>query len=174
MRCNTLMKIRVKGILIKLKALVLSNWILCILLTSSLNAQIIGVETIQNFSFGMLTQQGSGGTLIMDSTGTITNTGNVYHLESYAPYHTALIDIEAYSGTNISIINQGPSTLTGSNGGSITFEIGETDPHIPFVVNTVSPNKTRLRLGGTLTVQDNVNSPPGTYSGSFLITFNYE
>ncbi len=144
------------------------------LLTNTSIAQIIDVQTVQNISFGKLVQQNNGGSLIMDSSGTISSTGDVYHMSAYAPYHPLIIEIEAYQGTNVSI-STGPDTpMNGNNGGSITFTLGSSVPNSPFVIGTTPPNKTRITFGGTLMIGNLGNSPAGIYNGTFFVTFNNE
>ena len=66
-------------------------------------------------------------------------------------------------------------TLTGSNGGSITCNIGPTEKGIngsSFVTNGDCNFITLLRVGGTLQVSG--ATLPGIYIGSFAITFNQE
>jgi hypothetical protein len=141
--------------------------------TFLVQAQLIGVQTVENISFGTLAQQGNGGSVTMDPSGTIGTTGSVLHLGGSRSY-PALFDVEATEGTIVSYVSGTETTITGSNGGSITFRLGSSSPTVPFVVNTVPPAKTRVAVGGTLVIGDQVASPPGSYSGTFLITFNNE
>lgn len=141
--------------------------------TSLVQAQLIGVQTVQNISFGTLAQRDTGGTVTIDPNGSVSTTGSVFHLGGSQSY-PALFDVEANQSTIVSYISGTETTIAGSNGGSITFRLGSSSPTSPFVVNTVPPAKTRVTIGGTLVIGDQVASPPGSYSGTFLITFNNE
>ncbi len=82
--------------------------------------------------------------------------------------------MEAAPGSLISITNGPDATLTGSNGGTVSLHIGNSDPTSPFNT-TVSPqSRTPMNICGTLTIGNPAASPPGTYSGVFYVTFNQE
>jgi hypothetical protein len=89
-------------------------------------------------------------------------------------YFQAIIDIESAPGSLISITNGPDVVLTGSNGGSITLHIGDSDPPSPFGTSTMPPGRTPVNIGGTITVGNPAASPPGVYSGVFMVTFNQE
>jgi len=148
---------------------------LCFIFTapSLVQAQIVSVQTVQNIRFGTLAQRGTGGTVIMDPSGSVGTTGSVFHLGG-SQFYPAIFDVEAGEGTIVSYVSGTETTIVGSNGGSITFRLGSSSPTNPFVVNTVPPAKTRVTVGGTLVIGDQVSSPPGSYSGTFPITFNNE
>jgi hypothetical protein len=88
-------------------------------------------------------------------------------------FSTGLYDVLANRGTIITILGF-DSILTGSNGGTMTLQIGNTDPLTPFIVTTVPPSTTQVRIGGTLIVGNPLSNPPGNYSGSFNVTFFQE
>lgn len=85
----------------------------------------------------------------------------------------AIFEIYHCPGGNISITFDATTTLTGSNGGSLTLDIGPTDkgPNgSSFTTNDciITP----LRVGGTLHIPGTAIS--GTYTGSFAITVNQQ
>ncbi|HKK42735.1 MAG TPA: DUF4402 domain-containing protein, partial [Bacteroidales bacterium] len=88
-----------------------------------------------------------------------------------------IFEISLCQGRSV-IITYPPSvTLSGSNGGSMTLNIGPTEKGISgsvFQVNFDCNFITPLRVGGTLIVGNNSANPGGTYTGSFSITFNQE
>lgn len=133
----------------------------------------ISVFTIQNMSFGAF-YQGTGGTVVIATNGSRSVTGSVVPLNFGFSYFQAIFELEAPSGTIISILNGPNATLTGSNGGSMVMQIGGSDPASPFNVTVPSPGRTTINIGGTLNVGNPVASPPGTYRGTFSVTFNYE
>jgi hypothetical protein len=134
----------------------------------------ISAFTVQNIKFGAFTQGNSGGTVIIANDGFRTVTGEILPLNLGSPFFQAIYEIEAPAGTIISIMNGPDATLTGSNGGSMSLHIGTAEPVSPFNTIISPPGKTQVSIGATLTVGSPAVSPPGTYSGTFFITFNQE
>ena len=134
----------------------------------------ISVYTIQNMSFGAFSAGGAGGTIIIYNDGTRGVTGDVVALNLGIPYYQSIFDIDAPLGAIVSILNGSDVSLTGSNGGSMSMHIGNSDPASPFIITTPQPVRTQVKIGGTLTIGSPVVNPPGTYTGTFYITFNLE
>lgn len=133
----------------------------------------LSVYTVQNMSFGAFSAGASGGSVILSNSGTRTTTGTVLGLNTISHF-VAMYEVDAPYGSIISILNGPNATLTGSNGGSMTLTIGNSLPASPFMVMVNQPARTEIKIGGTLNVGSAATSPPGTYSGNFYITFNYE
>lgn len=137
------------------------------------NAQISAVNTIQNLSFGAFSPGNEGGTITISNTGIRSASGTAVPVNIGIPHFEAVFEIEAPNGTIISISRGAEAILRGSNGGSMSLKLGNSDPQGPFSV--FSPNgKTEVRIGGTLSIGNVLNNPPGNYNGSFFITFNNE
>ena len=134
----------------------------------------ISVYTVQNMSFGAFTGGSSGGTVIISTAGSRSVTGDVVALNLGTSYFQAIFDIDAPQGTIISILNGPNATLTGSNGGSMSMQIGNSNPASPLITTVTQPARTSVSIGGTLTVGNAAANPPGTYNGTFYITFNQE
>jgi Domain of unknown function (DUF4402) len=134
----------------------------------------LNVYTIQNLSFGAFTNGLVGGTVTISNAGTRSVTGNVVALNLGTLYFQSIFDIEAPSGSIISITNGSDAVLSGSNGGSMIMHIGASDPPSPFVTVVTPPARTQVSIGGTLSVGGSGADPPGTYSGTFYLTFNVE
>ena len=132
------------------------------------------VYTIQNLSFGAFYHGNTGGSVIIESDGSRSTTGEIVALNLGITYFNAIFEIEAPPGTIVSILNGPDATLTGSNGGSMTLSIGTSSPAAPFNTVLSPPSRTQVNIGGTLTVGNNAASPPGAYTGTFYITFNHE
>jgi len=132
------------------------------------------VYTVQHMSFGAFSVSGSGGTVSVSPAGIRSVTGNVVALNMGVQYFQAIFDIDAPQGAIVSIINGSDATLTGSNGGSMLMHIGGSDPASPFLLTVAQPLRTQVSFGGTLTVGSPAANPPGTYNGTFYITFNME
>lgn len=151
-----------------------SIYLCLLLLLSSFSASSqITVTSVQNFNFGSFYQGNSGGTVDVSATGSRTATGDIILMNTVVSGSQAIFEIEAPAGTIISL-SCPDATLTGSNGGSLTLHFSNTDPGSPFNTTAVAPDRTRVQMGGTLTVGSRVTSPPGTYQGTFSITFNHE
>jgi len=125
--------------------------------------------TSQYLSFGAFYQGATGGSVIIDPSGSRAATGDVILL-GFNPFSAALFDVHAHPGTVLSILNGPDAILTGIPTGSMTLHVGNSIPASPFV-STVQFNVTiHLYIGGTLTVGSPAANPPGDYSGTFEIT----
>lgn len=134
----------------------------------------IYITPAQGLMFGAFSQGISGGTVIVYSDGSRSVTGDIIQLNLGYSFSPAIFEIEANRGTIISILNGPDATLTGSNGGSLTLQLGGSLPGSPFIVTTVPPSRMEVRIGGTLLVGNPGANPPGSYSGTFMVTFNQE
>ena len=132
------------------------------------------VYTLQNMAFGAFSHGASGGTVIIGADASRTVTGDVIALNLGFQYYNAQFEVEAPPGTILNILNGPDATLTGSNGGSMSLHIGASSPVSPITTTVSPPTRTQVNIGGTLTVGNNAFSPPGAYSGTFYVTFNYE
>ena len=132
------------------------------------------VYTVQSMNFGAFSTGNSGGTISISSAGARSVSGTVIPLNMGVIFHQAIFDINTPEGSVISILNGTDVTLTGSNGGSMQMYIGNSDPGSPFITTVAQPARTPVNIGGTLTVGNAAANPPGTYSGTFYITFNQE
>jgi hypothetical protein len=138
------------------------------------SAQSATVYTLQNMSFGAFSQGNNGGTVQISAAGVRTVTGSVVPLNFGVQYGQAIFEIEAPAGTIISIVNGPDATLTGSNGGTMSLHLGNSDPASPFNTTVTPPARTRVNIGATLTVGNATVSPPGAYTGTIDISFNYQ
>ncbi|MEJ7627139.1 MAG: DUF4402 domain-containing protein [Ferruginibacter sp.] len=134
----------------------------------------ISVYTIQNMSFGAFSHGNSGGTVTISNSGVRSVTGDLILLNMGVSYFNSIFEIDAPAGSVISILNGSDVSLTGSNGGSINLHIGNSNPSSPFVTVVPQPARTPVNFGGTITVGNAAANPPGTYTGTFYVTFNLE
>ena len=157
-----------------------------LLITCSINAQpvlpprIITVNATQELHFGTFSLQDAGspgGTVTVDFLGSRSYTGQLVLLAEAPLSQPAIFEVNLCQGRNV-VITYSPTTiLTGSNGGSMTLNIGPSEKGpsgTSFQVNTDCSFITQLRIGGTLVVGSNAANPGGTYTGSFSITFNQQ
>lgn len=134
----------------------------------------IYVNPLQGLIFGAFYQGISGGTVIIYPDGSRSVTGSVVQASLGFPFSPGIIEVDANAGTLITIMNGPDVMLTGSNGGFMMLHIGTASTGSPFIATAVSPARTQVRIGGTLTVGGPLANPPGAYSGLFSITFIQE
>jgi hypothetical protein len=118
---------------------------------------------------------GAGGTVTVGFDGSRISTGDVLLLSMAPTAQPSIFEIKLCQGRNVIITFSATTTLTGSNGGSLTLDIGPTEKGISgasFTTNSDCNFITPLRVGGTLHVPG--TAIPGTYTGDFEITFNQE
>ena len=133
------------------------------------------VTATQAIHFGTLWAGATGGEVIVNWDGSRSSTGDVVLLAMAPLAQPAIFEVKICHGRNI-IITFSPTTLlTNGTGSSLTLEIGPTEQggnNASFPTNYDCNFITPLRVGGTLIIPG--SAPPGTYSGSFDITFNQE
>ncbi|MGB8491736.1 MAG: DUF4402 domain-containing protein [Bacteroidales bacterium] len=130
--------------------------------------------TAQSLAFGAFYYGVTGGTVIIDPPDSRTATGDVVLLGLGYPYSAALLEVHAHPGTIISILNGPDVHLMGTPSGSMTLHIGNSLPASPFVSVAQFNVAQQLYIGGTLTVGNATANPPGSYTGTFDLTFVQE
>lgn len=148
---------------------------------SSTNAQeppprpiSIYVNPMQGLNFGAFFQGVSGGSVIIYPDGSRSVMGDIIQANLGFPFSPAIFEVDANPGTLVSIMYGPNVTLTGSNGGTMTLHIGAADVGSPFITRAISPARTEVKIGGTLTVGSPLANPSGNYSGTFSVTFMQE
>lgn len=134
----------------------------------------IYVNPAQGLIFGAFFQGPTGGTVIIYPDGSRAVTGDLVQANLGYPFSPAIFEVDANPGTAISILNGPDAILTGSNGGSITLRIGSASTGPLFITSAIPPDRTQVRIGGTLTIGNRLANPAGAYSGSFSVTFIQE
>jgi len=134
------------------------------------------ITATQAIHFGTLCVTGeAGGTVTVGYDGSRSSTGSIALLSIAPAAQPAIFEIKLCQGRNVIITFSATTNLTGSNGGSLTLDIGPTEKGIngaSFTTNSDCNFITPLRVGGTLNIPG--TAIPGTYTGSFDITFNQE
>jgi hypothetical protein len=145
----------------------------CIFLISNftLKAQIVSVQTINNISFGAFILGNTGGEIKITHDGIRSATGDLTLANLNTLSFPAMFEIDAIQGTQINILNTPDIQLSGSNGGSVTLKLGTPDTGYNFTTTAVSPQRTAVNIGGTLTIGSSQGNPGGNYSGIFSVTF---
>lgn len=126
--------------------------------------------TPQNLSFGAFYTGSAGGTVTIDPSGSRSASGDIVLLGLGYAFSSALFEVHAHPGTVISILNGPNVTLSGIPSGTITLQIGSSNPSSPFVSNVHFNIPIPLYIGGTITVGSPAVNPPGSYTGTFDIT----
>jgi len=129
---------------------------------------VVTVSTLQHLSFGTFIQSGASGTVTVDYTGSRTATGSVILPGMFSIVTPALFQVSALPGTLVTLVNGPTATLTGSNGGSLILNLGQSSTGSPFITTGIS---TDVFIGGTLTVGPPGANPAGIYNGTFTVTF---
>jgi len=153
--------------------------VLFILLIDTIEAQEmpprpVSVSFIRNLSFGAFSQGVGGGSVIIDPAGLRNSVGDIILVSLGYTYYPAIFQIEGNPGTVIHYLAGSAAVLTGNNGGTMTMNLGSTEPPTPFVLPYSGGGTLEVYLGGTLTVGNPLSNPPGDYSGSFVVMFIQE
>lgn len=130
------------------------------------------VAVVQNLGFGAFSLGATGGAVVVNPAGGRTSTGDVVLLGLGVPFTAAHYSLRGNRGRYISMTFSPEITLTGP--GTMTFVIDSANPGFGFSLLNEYPLFNDVYIGGTLTVGSLISNPPGTYNGTFDITFNYE
>jgi hypothetical protein len=137
----------------------------------------VEVRTSRNLNFGSFTAGNSGGNVSVSWNDLRTSTGDIVELNAGQPVSAALFDVYANPGTIIQIQDFGETVLTNGNGGAIyltldSFSTGQRT-FVTQSTNTQIPNE--VFVGGTLRIPSDISGNlPGTYSGTFTLTFIHQ
>ena len=138
--------------------------------------QSLMVTAVQYIHFGTFYLVGSsGGTITVGYDGTRTSTGGVILLANAPIAQPAIFEIKSCKVNKIVLSFNPRTTLTSSNGGKLTLDIGPTNRGINgsgFSIKNDCDLITPLRIGGTLHIPG--NAPPGVYWGNFDFTCKKE
>lgn len=132
----------------------------------------IKVTVVENLAFGAFYTGAAGGTVTVDAGGSRTSSGDVVLLGMSVVFAPAHYTIRGNEGTWVSLTFSPLITLSGP--GTMTFTLDSALPDFQFALEFHTPVDNHVYVGGTLTVGPPLSNPPGTYSGTFDITFNQE
>lgn len=134
----------------------------------------IRVQPVDALKFGAFCQGPGGGTVTINAiNGSRSSTGDIVLLStSFGNFSPAIVQVQAIKGTVVSFPTGLTGTLTGP--GSMSMQVGTTNPPSPFIVTTDPPLWMDIRVGGTLNVGIPGSNPVGLYSGTFNVTFIQE
>jgi hypothetical protein len=138
---------------------------------------IIPTQGINFGTFCLTSLSGTGGTTTVDWQGTRSASGDVILLQASPTSQPAIFDVKLCQGRNVIISYSSTITLTGSNGGTMTLNLGPSEYGAngsQFPIAYDCDFVTHMRMGGTLVVGPYSSNPEGIYTGSFEITFDQE
>jgi hypothetical protein len=133
------------------------------------------ITATQAINFGAICLAGANGTVTVGYDGARTSTGSLVLLSMAPIAQPAIYEIKLCPVGYVNIQYDATTILTGSNGGELTCDIGPTEKGISgasFASNSDCNFAMQLLVGGTLHILD--LTIPGTYTGTFSITFNQE
>jgi hypothetical protein len=136
--------------------------------------RLITAYATQGIHFGTFCLTGAaGGTVTVTWDNVRTCDGNITLLSRTPTHQPAIFAIKLCEGRNVILTFDTTTFLEGSNGGeNLTLNLGPSEKGISgssFTTNSDCNFTTPLRMGGTLEVPG--SAVPGTYTGSFAITF---
>lgn len=135
----------------------------------------VSVSFIRNLSFGAFSQALGAGSVIVSAYGSRTSTGDVLLLNMGYLYYPAIFQLEGNPGAVVHLMAGPDAILTGSQGGTMTMVLGDSEPLSPFILSSSAQNGAlQIFIGGTLVVGSPLSNPPGDYSGSFIVMFIQE
>lgn len=144
-----------------------------VVVQAKIPAAVFSVNVQQGFQFGSFTQGNAGGIISISPEGIRTGSGAVVPLNFGTAATPLVLELQGQRGSMVSMLTE-TSTLTGSNGGSMTLKITGTNPPMPFIIPEDAPEKSIIKIGAELMVGNAQQSPPGNYSGSLNISFVLE
>ncbi len=133
----------------------------------------IQVFGMQELNFGSLSTGASGGSVVINHTGSRSSTGSVILMGG--GYNQAIFEIKLIPGRLVQII-MGPQVQLNriGGGGSMNMQVGPSDKGTSFVTNSGHPFYNPVQVGGTLYVGNSTANPAGAYEGQFSVTFIQE
>lgn len=137
-----------------------------------LPSRTMTIEHVRDIHFGTFYVTGSGGTVSVNFEGARTCQGGVVLMSSGTAAQSGAFTVRLCPGRNVALSYNPTVTLTsGSNTLTMTIDSieGVTSNNI-YTTSADCDFANLVRIGGTITVP--ANAPPGTYQGSFRITFN--
>ncbi len=136
-------------------------------------SQKFTATSTQNLNFGSFYPTGSGGSIIVSTTGARSLlTGNIVLLSSGTPPSNAIFQITGKGNanyiTNININN----TILSRIGGGGSLSLNSFTFYPPPLLN-IKNRTVYLNVGATLTIGSITANPPGAYTGPFYVNFIY-
>lgn len=131
----------------------------------------VQVDTARWLNFGAFTTGTNGGTVVVDFSGKRTATSDVTLLNMGSTPSSAMFDVRAIPGTVIQINAPVDVPLKGTNGGTIYLDIDSFSTGQTFIHTGNAKTPTSVEVGGTLRVSNSGSNPPGSYNGTFTLTF---
>jgi hypothetical protein len=129
----------------------------------------ITINPILYLNFGSFYHYGVGSVTVYPD-GSRDRSGQVF-LFSSTP-SPGVFEVQGLPGTVISFLDIPDALLDGEFGGQLTLKKGETDPPLPYVLQSGAP--VTFKIGGILEVTNPGTTIPGKYDGVYKITVMQE
>ena len=97
--------------------------------------------------------------MIITPSGSRSANGDIILVSLGYLYFPAIFELEGNPGSIVHFLAGPDVTLTGSNGGTLTLVIGNSDAGDPIIINTAPPGRMQIRVGGTLFVRESPCKP---------------
>lgn len=130
----------------------------------------ISVSLTRGLVFGNFITGANGGSVTVTSTGGRSSTGSVVLLPTGLGSQ-AIFAVTLDRKSNVSWIVTSIVDLSNGKGNTLRLTVNSFYPVSPASLQYGINN---VNVGGTITVGSPAVSPPGSYTGSFSITFNVE
>jgi hypothetical protein len=129
----------------------------------------VSLSLVRSLSFGAFSNGVSGGMITISPFGMRYSTGSIILIDMGYMYYPAIFGISGNPGTILHLLGGPTATLTGSNGGSLLMQVGESNAGDPIIINVAPPGVMEIQIGGILTAGSPMVNPPGFYNGSFTV-----
>ena len=135
----------------------------------------VEVTNAQFLNFGSFTVGPSGGTVSVGYNGERNSTGGIHLLNiGSSSVSYAIFDVYANPGTILQIQYPTEVKLVGPEASDVTLSINpdsEIDTGRTFILYK---NPQEVFVGGTLSIPSGNAAPPGSYNGTFSLTFIHQ
>lgn len=130
------------------------------------------VYAAQELSFGSFFTGSSGGTVVISPQGSRSFTGTVIGMASF-PGAPAVFDLRFIQGRMVHMVFPSSAILSRIGGGGSMMVTGfiSDKPGNSLVTTAAHPFINPVNVGATLNVGSVAENPPGSYTGSFTVTF---
>lgn len=134
----------------------------------------VEVRNAQGLNFGSFTVGNAGGNVIVSSTGGRSSDADIKLLNMGGSTHYAIFDVFANPGTLLQIQPVANTQLMGPAGSNVILSIDPFNDISTGQTFITTTNPHEVFVGGRLHIPNGNSGPPGSYSGTFTLTFIHE
>lgn len=135
----------------------------------------IAVTAPTDLHFGSMTESGAGGTMVMDTANTRTAGGAVTAVTGAGLEASGVLSITGATGISIDLsMTAGPFTVSDGGGNTMAVNTFNLETNAGGSAQTISltASPDTFPVGATLVV--GAGQTPGTYTGTYSVTANYQ